>query len=387
MCAAATPRLPDRASIERMFPRGKGPWITALVEAVPGLMRKHGVTNAERWRKLMAQIDAETDGLALKSMRENMNYRSARIQQVFSYRLGIASKKNPRFRGWSKSRIADVLASDPDLLAETVYGGRKELGNVHPGDGAKFIGRGPLQTTGREWYEKIGRSIGVDLIANPGLLEKPRHGIAGTFAEWQMLGCNELSDRADITVVSKRVNGGTNGLSHRKAAYRRACSIWPDDWVLPVETDEPPLIEIPQTPEPDEEPVTPRHSQDVPIPPQAPPPGPVTPTRTAARSRSVWAAIATFLLAVVQTFVDWLTWMFDGIASMFGLLPGMAGYVTDTMAPLATLGPAVGLDLKKVTALVAGALIATFLVRHVRDKMELERRRKEDGGEAERNAA
>ena len=72
-----------------------------------------------------------------------------------------------------------------------------------------------------------------------------------------------------------------------------------------------------------------------------------------------------------------------------GAVGNITGYVTESMAPLATLGPAVGLDLKKVSALLAGALIATFVVRHVRDKMELERRRKADeGGEdiAERDA-
>lgn len=390
---AAAPRLPDKASIQKMFPRGKAAWVNELVAAVPDLCRAHGVTNAERWRHLMAQIAAETNGLALASMRENMNFTAKRALEVYSYRIGLASRRDHRYRGWPKAHIAAAIVKDPDLLAEVVYGRRPELGNVNPGDGARFIGRGPLQTTGREWYEKLSARLGVDLVGNPELLEKPKYGIAGTFAEWELLGCNALADRGDVTVVSRRVNGGTNGLARRKAEYRRACAIWPDDWVLedlPWTKPESPVPDVtPTVPPPPPEP-KPRYSETEPeLPPQLPPPGPVTPTRTAARSKSVWAGIAAFFLSVVQTFTDWVTSLFDGIASVFGMLPGMTGYVTESMAPLATLGPAMGLDVKKFTALLTGALVATFLVRHVRDKMELERRRKADeGGEdiAERDA-
>lgn len=216
----------ERAALRRMFPRGQPAWLDALEIIGPELAARHGVTSAERWRQLAAQIAAETDGLALRHMRENMHYSAARLLEVYAYRIGLAQANNPRFRGRSRAEIAHELAGNPDLLAETVYGGRSDIGNSQPGDGARYIGRGPLQTTGREWYAKLGRAIGVDLLAQPELLEEPYVAWKASFAEWEMLGCNALADRCSVDLVSRRVNGGTNGLARRRAEYHRASVIW-----------------------------------------------------------------------------------------------------------------------------------------------------------------
>ena len=216
----------DRASLRRMFPRGQPAWLEALERIGPDLAVRHRVTTAERWRHLAAQVAAETDGLALPHMRENMRYSAARLLEVYAYRIRLAQRDNPRFRGQSAAQIAHALAGNPDLLAETVYGGRPDLGNTRPGDGAKYIGRGPLQTTGREWYAKLGRATGADLLAQPDLLEEPYVGWKAAFAEWEMLGCNALADRCSVDLVSRRVNGGSNGLARRRAEYHRASVIW-----------------------------------------------------------------------------------------------------------------------------------------------------------------
>ena len=227
----------DRASLRRMFPRGQPAWLEALERIGPDLAVRHRVTTAERWRHLAAQVAAETDGLALPHMRENMRYSAARLLEVYAYRIRLAQRDNPRFRGQSAAQIAHALAGNPDLLAETVYGGRPDLGNTRPGDGAKYIGRGPLQTTGREWYDKLGRAIGVDLVGQPHRLEEPDTGWRAAFAEWDMLGCNALADRCSVDLVSRRVNGGTNGLARRRAEYHRASIIWDAREVLVAPAD------------------------------------------------------------------------------------------------------------------------------------------------------
>jgi predicted chitinase len=217
-----------RSDIDRMFPRGQEDWKAALARLAPDLCPRYGITTVQRWRHFLAQVAAETDGLALPHMRESMRYRPQTILSTFDYRIGKAQSENPRFKGKSRDQIALELSRDGDLLAETVYGGRRELGNTQPGDGAKFIGRGPLQTTGREWYAKLGQEIGVDLVSEPDLLEMPEIGIKASFAEWAILGCNPLADTDSVERVSKRVNGGTNGLSRRRSEYARSLTIWPD---------------------------------------------------------------------------------------------------------------------------------------------------------------
>lgn len=216
------------ADLKKMFPRGQKLWLEALERLAPELVAAGEVTTCERWCLLMSQVDAETSGLSLKSMRENMNYKPKRILEVFDYRVRKAQRDNPQFRGKSLTEIAAALAASPDLLAETVYGNRKDIGNTRPGDGARYIGRSPLQTTGWEWYEKLSKELGIDLVAEPHRLEEPEIGWRAAFIEWKLLGCNAIADRGSVELVSRRVNGGTNGMAHRKVAYARALTIWPD---------------------------------------------------------------------------------------------------------------------------------------------------------------
>ena len=97
-----------------------------------------------------------------------------------------------------------------------------KLGNTERGDGKRFKGRGPIQITGRFNYARYGSLLGVDLIANPELAATPQiaFSIAGLY--WKRNGLNELADNDDIVTITKRIKGGTNGLTDRRAYYKRA---------------------------------------------------------------------------------------------------------------------------------------------------------------------
>jgi predicted chitinase len=106
--------------------------------------------------------------------------------------------------------------------AQRRYEGRRDLGNTQPGDGFRYKGRGPIQVTGRANYKRYGDMLGIDLVGNPQLAATPEVGfrIAGLY--WRTNGINEMADRQDIVAVTRRINGGTNGLEDRKKYYERA---------------------------------------------------------------------------------------------------------------------------------------------------------------------
>jgi putative chitinase len=96
------------------------------------------------------------------------------------------------------------------------------LGNTDVGDGKRFKGRGPIQLTGRANYQRFGDLLGVDLLGDPTRAANPNVAfrIAGLF--WSKNGLNELADLATaeaFTQITKRINGGTNGLADRQAFY------------------------------------------------------------------------------------------------------------------------------------------------------------------------
>lgn len=106
--------------------------------------------------------------------------------------------------------------------AQRGYEGRRDLGNTQPGDGQRFKGRGPIQITGRANYRKYGSLLGIDLESDPDQAATPDVGflIAGLY--WASNHLNELADAEQFVAITKRINGGTNGLTDRQMYYARA---------------------------------------------------------------------------------------------------------------------------------------------------------------------
>lgn len=106
--------------------------------------------------------------------------------------------------------------------AQSRYEGRNDLGNVQPGDGKRFMGRGIFQLTGRANYERAGKAIGQPLASQPELAERPDIAVTTACDYWQSRGLSALADRDDLLAVTKKVNGGINGLADRKVQLAKA---------------------------------------------------------------------------------------------------------------------------------------------------------------------
>lgn len=106
-----------------------------------------------------------------------------------------------------------------EIASGEAYEGRKDLGNVFPGDGKKFKGRGPIQLTGRMNYRDAGKDLNLELEANPVLAAAPEVGFrtAGWF--WKRKALNALADAGEFKAITKKVNGGYNGLEDRIKYY------------------------------------------------------------------------------------------------------------------------------------------------------------------------
>jgi len=99
------------------------------------------------------------------------------------------------------------------------------LGNTQPGDGFRYRGRGPIQITGRANYKKYGDLLGVDLEGNPDLAATPQYAFSTAGLFWKLNGLNELADVQDFITITKRINGGLNGLAERQKYYEIAKNV------------------------------------------------------------------------------------------------------------------------------------------------------------------
>lgn len=109
-----------------------------------------------------------------------------------------------------------------ELASGAAYEGRKDLGNVQPGDGVRFRGRGLIQVTGRTNYAACGKALGLDLLTKPELLEQTVNACRSAGWFWQSRGLSALADAGDQFAVTRRINGGTNGLAERLAFFKVA---------------------------------------------------------------------------------------------------------------------------------------------------------------------
>ena len=159
------------------------------------------VFNIKHPAQFFGQVCHESANLSLKE--ENLNYTASRLQQVFPKYFPTFSK-------------AKEYERNPQKLGNLVYGGR--MGNKNPDDGYYFRGRGALQLTGRDNYKAFENWLVLkklckpnEIMLDPDLVWKEFYIESAIF----FFDTNNLWNITDVLKLTKKVNGGTNGLQDR----------------------------------------------------------------------------------------------------------------------------------------------------------------------------
>ncbi len=164
---------------------------------------KYEINTLQRQAMFIANTVVETG--KYRFLVEDMDYRAARIAVVWPSRFQTPMDAEP-------------YAHNPEKLANKVYGYR--LGNVEPGDGWKFRGRGLIQITGRTNYQRFANVIGASVDALVDILATPEGAVESACHFWKMRGCNAMADTGNFQAVRVMVNGGTNGLYEAQKVYK-----------------------------------------------------------------------------------------------------------------------------------------------------------------------
>lgn len=107
------------------------------------------------------------------------------------------------------------LQTTEEFASGAAYEGRVDLGNTVRGDGKRYKGRGVLQLTGRANYRRYGKILGLDLEGEPHIAAEPLVSLRIACVYWRDRQINPLCDADDLVGVTRKVNGGTNGLADR----------------------------------------------------------------------------------------------------------------------------------------------------------------------------
>ena len=178
--------------------------IQNVLQAFNNLCDGFKVNTRLRIAHFMAQVCHESDGFRI--MLENLNYTNP-------HRLVVIWPKR-----FPNDEFAKGYINNPQKLGNFVYANRMGNGNAESGDGFRFRGRGPMQTTGRESYTLISKKMFGDnrLVDNPDLLAQTANGLHAAFIEWKDIDGNKLADLDEVKTITKRINGGLTGFEDRK---------------------------------------------------------------------------------------------------------------------------------------------------------------------------
>ena len=183
-----------------------------LQEKYKTLFEKYGITTKIRIAHFMAQIEHES---GLKPISENLNYSKDGLLKTFAKYFTINHALEP-----NKSDSAQY-ARQPEKIANRVYANRMGNGGEASGDGWKYRGRGFIQVTGKENYFRLANDTDLDCLKNPDLLLEEANAMISALWFWELKGLNSFADKDDIITITKKINGGTNGLQHRKELLKK----------------------------------------------------------------------------------------------------------------------------------------------------------------------
>lgn len=171
-------------------------WAHALVDA----MKVWGIKTPKQENYFIAQCAHETQGFT--RFEENLNYSAQALMKTWPNRF-------------PNLQAANQYARYPEGIANHVYANRLGNGNEASGDGWKYRGRGPIQITGRLNYQAAGKGINYPLERYPDDLIQPHLGAPSACWFWKVHDLNDLAEAGKFDEITRRINGGLNGLEDR----------------------------------------------------------------------------------------------------------------------------------------------------------------------------
>ena len=191
----------------------KGHIPDSVIAQIPDTAAKFNITTPLRLAHFLSQCGHESGGF--KAVNENLNYSAKGLMGTFK-------------KYFPTEDLAKKYERKPELIASKVYANRMANGDEASKDGYKFRGRGYIQLTGRDNYTKFSKFIGEDCVAGSDLVatKYPLASAAFFFDSnklWSI--CDKGADEATVTAVTKRVNGGTIGLSDRLKHFKEYYSL------------------------------------------------------------------------------------------------------------------------------------------------------------------
>ena len=181
------------------------------IDSLNKVLSDYKIDNKIRLAHFLAQIIHESGNLKYKS--ENLNYSAKTLLSTFG-------------KYFKNEEIANQYARNPEKIANRVYANRMGNRDEASGDGWKYRGRGLIQLTGADNYRLCSNALNINLIDDPDLIiSNPDISVKVACWFWNYKNLNELCDKDDVISITKKINGGLNGIESRKLLLIKAKNV------------------------------------------------------------------------------------------------------------------------------------------------------------------
>ncbi|HET6607825.1 MAG TPA: glycoside hydrolase family 19 protein [Rhodopila sp.] len=196
------PLAPDRLSrgIAAVTPHLTEADRAGWLQVLPAPLRKAGITTTNRVAAFLGQCAVESGGFRL--LEEDLNYSAARLCVVWPSHF-------------PDQAAAEACAMAPERLANTVYANRLGNGDSASGDGWRFRGRGLIQMTGRETYQRFAQAMGLTLDIAVDHAGTHQGAVDSAAWFWSSRKLNALADAWSLEKLTISINGGSQGAADR----------------------------------------------------------------------------------------------------------------------------------------------------------------------------
>lgn len=175
----------------------------AMIDNMGPVLEQFEINTRLRVAHFLAQAMHESGEFSLN--KENLNYSANGLLKIF-----------PRY---FTPEQAEQYARRPVDIASRVYGNRMGNGPEETREGWRYRGRGIFQLTGKNNYAQYGDLLGIDLVEDPDLACDPVISLQVACEYWRQRNINVDADNDDIYAITRKINGGTNGINHRIDLY------------------------------------------------------------------------------------------------------------------------------------------------------------------------
>ena len=179
-------------------------YIHHLEETLP----KYGIADSQlRLAHFFAQVLHESG--CMRFDMENLNYSSEALLKLFG-------------KYFKTKQEADAYARQPEKIANRVYANRMGNRGETSGDGWKYRGRGLIQLTGRTNYKAFADWVGDETILDQPDRVSSEYAVQSAVFFWDKNSLNRFADKDDVVGLTHKINGGENGLAHRRELFNKA---------------------------------------------------------------------------------------------------------------------------------------------------------------------